>query len=230
MALPKRLSELALMLLKRRYARMNKDSRVDAVGLVATLKKYDYPMSDAVADFELAYGGLQLPEFGAKADWVLSDESFWLFGAHACLSCEAHLEARGGAKERGLVPVAYSPNDVIYFLDETGRGFAQDTIEDVQAVFFAANGRALLTRILLWDELLMLETHEFLGVHGDFLKNQFELLLVKDASAEDLRFLSNGEDIVVEIAAQGQEAARTLVGCQRSDRLKLVQQLLLGAE
>jgi hypothetical protein len=226
MTLPKGLSSLALKLLKRRYARMNKDSRVDTAGLVATLKKYDYPFSDAVAHFEIAYGGLQMPEYGAESDWYLTDEPIWLFGAQACLSCEAHLEARGGAKDQGLVPVVYSPNDVIYFLDRTGRGFAQDTIEDTQAIFFAANGRALLTRILLWDEFFMLETHEFLGSHGDVLKNQLGLLLVKDASAEDLRFFSNDQDFVIEIAAQGQETARTLVGCQLPQQLELIQRLL----
>jgi hypothetical protein len=70
----------------------------------------------------------------------------WLFGAHACLRSEAHAAPRGG--KRKLVPVVYSPNDIIYFLDADGKAWAQDTIEESRATRYAESGRELVTQIV----------------------------------------------------------------------------------
>ncbi len=225
-SLPKRLSPFALAILERRHAVVEKKSRATRAGLATTLKKYDYPINDGVLAFEAAYGGLQVPEYGAKANWRDAEEPAWLFGAHACLTSEAHVDPRGGSKRRGLVPVAYSPNDVIYYLDRDGQGFGEDTIEDTRAMPFSANGRALMERILFWDEMFMLESQTLAGAHGNTLKKQLSLTLVKDASAEDVRFFCNNEIYVTETAVKGKTSAQTMIACQTKKQLASIQKLI----
>src|ERR1041384_18365 len=98
----------ALAILRKQKARVTKKLRADKPTLEATLKQHGYKSSAAIAKFEAAYGGLAIPD--------PDDDETWLFGAHACLQSGAHVEPRGGSKRRGLVPVAYSPNDIVYFL------------------------------------------------------------------------------------------------------------------
>jgi len=104
------------------------------------LARHGYPVHAAVLAFEERYGGLVFAD--------APDESGhdWCFGAFACLSGDAHVSPRGGTFE-ALVPVAYSPNDAIYFLDAEGAAWAQDTIEDARAAPFAKDGDELVARI-----------------------------------------------------------------------------------
>jgi hypothetical protein len=230
MNLPKRLSPFALAILERRHAVFDKKSRATPAVLAQTLKKYRYPNSASVLAFEAAYGGLQVPEYGAKTNWLEAEESAWLFGAHACLISEVHVDPRGGSKRRGLVPVAYSPNDVIYFLDREGHGFAQDTIEDPRALPFADGGRALVSRILLWDEMFALESETLLGAHGNVLKNLLSLTLVSHASADDVRFFGNGEIYVSETTAKGKQPAQTVVACHDAKQFASIQKVIKSLE
>jgi hypothetical protein len=45
--------------------------------------------------------------------------------------------------------VAYSPNDLIYFLDKKGAAWAEDSIEDPKPVRFAADGNRMMARLFL---------------------------------------------------------------------------------
>jgi hypothetical protein len=111
--------------------------------LAAICKEQGYLLYPGVIAFEASYGGLVIPDSPKQR----KSDPAWLFGAHACLTSGAHTAPRGG-KGKTLVPVVYSPNDVIYFLDESGGVWAQDTIEDPRAVRYAESGRELVTRIL----------------------------------------------------------------------------------
>jgi hypothetical protein len=226
-SLPKRLSPFALAIFERRHAVVEKKSRATPADLETTLKKYGYPISEGVLAFEAAFGGLKIPEYGAKANWLEAEEPAWLLGAHACLTSEVHGNPWGGSKRRGLVPVAYSPNDVIYFLDRKGRGFVQDTIEDTRAVPFAANGLALVERLLFWDEMFMLESVSLEGALGDKLKTLLALTLLNDASAKDVRFFCSDTVYVTETAAKGKTAAQTVIACKTKKQLASIQKLII---
>jgi hypothetical protein len=172
--------------------------RASKAQLLATCKQHGYVMHPAVAAFEAGFGGLVIPDSPKQK----KNGPVWLFGAHACLASGAHVAPRGGKKTRALVPVAYSPNDVVYFLDKQGRAFAQDTIEDVEAKPFAENGSALIARIMLYSALFALgeSSHALPGLLGAALAERLSLTLVKEASDRDLRFFSDpsAKTLVVE--------------------------------
>jgi hypothetical protein len=204
-----KLPPVALALLTQLGGVVDPARRATRAQLLATCKAQGFTMHASVAAFEAAYGGLVLDG--------------WLFGAHACLASQAHAAPRGGGKARKLVPVAYSPNDVVYFLDEKGRGFAQDTIEETSATPYAVNGRALVTRILLHDALFNLQacSLELPGLRGAELAQRLSLGLVEEASGKDLRFFSDARatTIVVETLATKQ----TIVACADQERLRSIQ-------
>jgi hypothetical protein len=118
--------------------------RVDEQALAAFLADRDYPVHASVVAFEADYGGLVFAEHTGDA------AGDWLVGAYACLASRTHGEPRGGRPRSGkeaLVPVAYSPNDTIFYLDGDGVGWAEDTIEGgLQRV--ADDGVQLLARIV----------------------------------------------------------------------------------
>ena len=131
-----KLPAVVIALLKKRGAIVDPKFRATRAQLANVCKEHRYPLHASVVAFEAAFGGLLIPD-GPK---LKKSDPFWLFGAHACLTSGAHVAPRGGSKARKLVPVVYSPNDVIYYLDEKGRGYAEDTIEDTSASLFAENG------------------------------------------------------------------------------------------
>lgn len=134
----------SLALLEAAEGHVVSEQRASDAELARTCEAHGYAMHAAVASYEAAYGGLVIPDEPGQPE----DEPVWLFGAHACLSSGAHVSPRGGQTEHQLVPVVYSPNDLIFFLDEQGRAWAQDTIEDPAAELYADDGRGLVTRIL----------------------------------------------------------------------------------
>ena len=113
--------------------------------LLALTKAHQLPCPDAILAFERRYGGLLAADSpGDDAD----DE--WLYGAYACLRSGAHGGAPKEGGDRGiLVPVVYSPNDVIYTLDEHGAAWAEDTLEDPAPMPYASDGDHLVARILV---------------------------------------------------------------------------------
>lgn len=215
-----KLPAVALSLLKVAKGAVDPARRGTKAHLSAVCKTLAYPLHPSVVTFEAAFGGLVIANEskGKKGGPV------WLFGAHACLTSGAHVAPRGGSKQRGLVPVAYSPNDVIYFLDKQGRAFAQDTIEDTEATPFADDGTALVTRVLLYSALFALgdsaQAHP--GLVGAELAKRLSLTLVKEASGRDLRFFSDaaGKTLVIENIAGGE----TLVASADKKLLRALEQ------
>ena len=122
--------------LKRLHARIDPEARTHQAGLRASLEAKGYRASAAVFAFDAVYGGLT----------VLDDDLPVLFGAYACLKSDAHGAPRGGRID--LVPVLFAPSDVIYFLDDEGGAWAQDTIEDEAAAPCATSGDTLVKQVL----------------------------------------------------------------------------------
>ncbi|HZY82490.1 MAG TPA: leucine-rich repeat domain-containing protein [Cyclobacteriaceae bacterium] len=206
-------------MLKKRGAIVDPALRASRAQLVDTCTSRCYKPHAGVLAFEAAFGGLLIPD-GPK---MKKDEPSWIFGAHACLTTGGHVDPRGGSKARKLVPVVCSPNDIIYFLDEQGRGYAQDTIEDVSAVRFSGNGKSLVCRIVLQDALFSRnETSlELPGLQGKELSKKLSLKVIKEASDNERVFYSdkNGDVIVVEET----NAKRTVFAGATKKQLGLVQ-------
>src|SRR6185436_2254729 len=168
-----KLPSVVLTLLKKRGATVNFKLHATRVQLIKTCKNYDYRPHASVIAFDAAFGGLIIPdELKTK-----KDEPCWLFGTYACLTSEAHAGPRGGSKSRKLVPVAYSPNDIIYYLDERGKGYAEDTIEDTKAMHYANTGTSLVCRIVLEDALFSRKetSIDLPGLQGDAISKRLSL-------------------------------------------------------
>jgi hypothetical protein len=212
------LPPVVLALLKAAGAAVEPGGRGSKAQLLASCKRHGYVMHPSVAAFEAAFGGLVIPDSPKQR----KNDPVWLFGAHACLASEAHAAPRGGKKTRGLVPVVYSPNDVVYFLDKQGRAYAQDTVEDPEAKPFAENGSALVARIMLYSALFALgaSSQALPGLQGDALAQRLALALVEEASHRDLRFFSDAtaKTLVVENLKNQQ----TLVASADKKRLRLL--------
>jgi hypothetical protein len=125
------------------------DERVDDTKLRAFLKERDYPAHASVLEFDRRYGGLVVPDEPGE------EGTDWTYGAYACLASGAHKAPRGAPGLRGdaaLVPVIYSPNDVIYFLDGHGAAWCEDTIEGGLEPY-AADADRMVARVLLYQIL-----------------------------------------------------------------------------
>lgn len=105
--------------------------------LKSFLTKKKYSAHQAVLAFDARYGGL------IAADGAGEEGNDWLFGAYACLKSKAHKDPRG---KEDWVPVAYSPNDIIFYMDAKGVVWADDSIEGSQGRY-AKNGDAMVARI-----------------------------------------------------------------------------------
>jgi len=110
-----------------------------------------------------------------------------------------------------------------HFRDEKGRTFAQDAIENPSAVPYAADGRALVTRILLHSALFDLkETSEALkGLRGAELAKGLSLTLLGEASGKDLRYFTDAEEahwLQHQPPPDGRCARVTWPGPQRANR------------
>lgn len=114
--------------------------RGDKNKLAAILKKKGYPTHPFITAFDAVYGGLIVADSPGEEGYD------WLFGAYACLKSNAHKDPRGDKPT--WVPIAYSPNDVIFFMDEKGAVWAIDTIADKKAAPFAKSGDEAMKRLL----------------------------------------------------------------------------------
>jgi hypothetical protein len=215
-----KLPAVVLAMIKKQGGTLNKELRATRARLVKTCEEHRYPPHASVVAFEAAFGGLVIPDEGKKK----KGEPCWFFGTHACLTTGGHSDPRGGSKARKLVPVVYSPNDIIYYLDEQGRAYAQDTIEDSSAAFYANNGIALVCRIVFNDALFSRQetSLDLPGLQGEELSTRLSLSLVTEASGDDLRFFSDakGDMILVEEI----KAGRTRFATAMKKQLNLVKQ------
>ncbi len=166
--------------------------RGDDAALRALLADRQYPVHEPVLAFERRYGGLVMPEAPG------SEGTDWSIGAFACLASD---EMKNGAAS-ALVPVAYSPNDVIYFLDEAGTAWAQDTLEDPSAIPFACDGDRMVARILLFqiafERRFSGAVKELEGKRGEEVAAALTLPFVKEASDEIARVWADGRTVVIE--------------------------------
>ncbi len=193
-----KLPEPVLNLLKKQGGTVNSKLRATKTRLTKTCEEHRYPLHDSEIAFEAAFGGLMIPDEPKQK----SEDPCWLFGTHACLTSNTHTDPRGGSKARKLVPVVYSPNDIIYYLDEQGRAYAEDTIEDEKARLYADNGTSLVCRIILHETLFSRKetSLDLPGLKAEELSKQIHLHLVVEASGKDFRFFSDakGDVLVVE--------------------------------
>lgn len=213
-----KLPKVVLIMLKKRGGTIDTELRATRTRLAKTCEEYRYPLHAPVIAFEAAFGGMLIPEERK----MKKGEPCWLFGTHACLTTGGHTDPRGGSKARKLVPVVYSPNDIIYYLDEQGRGYAEDTVEDPSAMFYADNGTSLVCRIVFNDALFSREetSLDLPGLQGEELAKRLSLKLVKEASGKDRRFFSDakGDVLVVEEI----KAKRTRFASATKKQFKLV--------
>jgi hypothetical protein len=212
--------------LEKRHALLIDSNHASEELLSDTLHSHDYQSNDFVQQFEKAYGGLEMPELGSDSN---SRSDSWLFGAYNCLLSQAHVQPRGDVPEAHLVPVVYSPNDIIYFLDPMGRAYAQDTIEEPQATLFAANALAMVCRILLWDEIFYLQSLdlclEFDGLYGRQLADLCGLQPFQEASADDFAFWGDAQVLVVETPPRAEAKANTRLVSSTKKRLNAIKKL-----
>lgn len=110
--------------------------------LIALLAEKGYPAHEAVLAFDAQFGGLVLPEEGEDAD---SDVGITV-GAFHCLANDGHSSPRGGRTD--LVPIIYTANDCIVFLDADGAAHFQDTIEFAEATPMVDSGMAALVELI----------------------------------------------------------------------------------
>lgn len=113
-----------------------------AAALTKLLARHRYPVHRSVLAFEVRFGGLVIPDEDANGDRGMST----IVGAYACLRSDAHLHPDGGRS--GLVPVAYTSNDGVLFLDAKGSPYYQDTIEDVVAVKLRTTAAGAVAKLL----------------------------------------------------------------------------------
>jgi len=125
-----------LLAARLRKLAVHRDTTPDLAGLGALLAEKEYAESAAVATFEERYGGLD----------VVEDDDVWLIGAAACCLSTAHTHPSG--RLNALVPVVYSPNDIIWFLDGDGGVWVQDVIEDPQPVRWADNADRMMAKLV----------------------------------------------------------------------------------
>ncbi|MBN8222343.1 MAG: hypothetical protein J0L53_15580 [Spirochaetes bacterium] len=130
----------AMKRLAKRHPVFKAKARGDKTKLAASLKKVGYPHHACVTAFDAVYGGLVVADAPGEEGYD------WLFGAYACLQSGAHKDPRGD--KPSWVPIAYSPNDVIFFMDEKGVVWARDTIAETKSARYAASGDAMMKRLL----------------------------------------------------------------------------------
>jgi hypothetical protein len=215
-----KLPAVVLAMIKKQGGTLNKGLRATRARLVKTCEEHGYVPHASVITFEASFGGLVIPEEGK----MKKGEPCWLFGTHACLTTGGNSDPRGGSKARKLVPVVYSPNDIIYYLDEQGRGYAQDTIADSSAALYANDGISLVCRIVFDDALFSRQetSLDLPGLRGEELSRRLSLSLVTEASGGDLRFFTDamGDIILVEEI----KARRTRFATATKKQLNLVKQ------
>lgn len=221
-----KLPKVVLALLKKRGGIMDAKLRATKARLVKACEEYNYTPHASVIAFEAAFGGLLIPDEGK----MKKDEPCWLFGTHACLASGAHVAPLGGSKVRKLVPVVYSPNDIIYYLDEQGRGYAEDTIEDLSASFYADNGTSLVCRIIFNDALFSREetSLDLPGLQGEELSKRLSITLVTEASGKDFHYFSDatGDVLVIEEI----KANRTRFASTTKKQFKLLKPAVISGE
>lgn len=115
------------------------DRRGNEDELCSLLKLHNFPIHKTVLEFDKRYGGLIVADSPGEEGYD------WIFGACAVLKSKAHLDPHG--EQAWLVPVAYSPNDYIFYLDQNGVAWMDDTVGDAGTERFAEDADAMMAKI-----------------------------------------------------------------------------------
>lgn len=180
--------------------------------LTALLKRKGYRPHESVLEFEEELGGLLIPDDAEAKEWR-DQGTYTLVGAYACLRSNAHEAPRGGDAQRDLelVPVAYTQDDGICFMDKAGKIYFQDTIADMEAEPFLRTGGMLVSRLVL--AAAVSGSQELEGKRGARLARRLGLSSVDASAGKDERWWASRDAVVWErrgatVAAALGEAAR----------------------
>lgn len=160
----------------------------DTEATTRLLNSKEYPPHPAVLDFEESFGGLEFyePEY---------DVPTLVVGPFACFSASPHWTGR----ERDLVPVIFSVNDVVYFLDAQGRGWTCATMAGGGTRPSADNGKALFRQAVLWRVLESRGVDVKQGRHGAEMARARGATELVGTSGQTERWWGNETALIVEI-------------------------------
>jgi hypothetical protein len=174
--------------------------------VAALLRARGYTAHAAVLAFDRTYGGVLLGN--GPDDDPHADDDQDLLGAYACLSTGGH-DSPTDDEGRGLVPVLYTANDCICYLDGDGGAWFEDTIEGPGPERYARDGDMLVARRLL-DGAMWRKHDGQLDVAracGAEIAAALSLPPIAEATADDARWWGDGTTLVVELGP-----SRTLAG------------------
>jgi hypothetical protein len=136
---------------------------------------------------------------GPDEDPHADDEDYWL-GAYACLTEGGHENPRG-EEALGLVPVMYSPNDIIWYLDASGTAWVEDTIEGPGPVPCARSGEKMIASSLLMCSMWRREMQslEIERAAGAEIAAALGLPALEEASDDLVRWWGDGVTLIVEL-------------------------------
>ncbi|MFK8004498.1 MAG: hypothetical protein AB8H86_33330 [Polyangiales bacterium] len=176
--------------------------RGDAKSTTATLAAYERASWESVLEFEEDYGGLELCDPGSTTPALV-------VGPFACLSPGDYR-----LSEPRLIPVMFSADDVVYSLDEEGRGWTMAAMVEGKHRLSARNGRQLLTQAILWRALASDLSGAQLeqGMCGAKWAAKAELKPIHEASSDSERWWGDGERLVVELLSGNGYEGPTTVG------------------
>jgi hypothetical protein len=182
-------------------ARVLAEQRGSRDDLAELLRAQGYVAHEAVLAFEELYGGLAIPaEPPEDPRWSGDDTLHLPIGAYWCLGAGHHVRPRDGDPP-DLVPIAYTPDDALHYLDAEGRAWVEDTI-DLGGPFLAAgSARAWLARTLLLPQVFHRSTgHRCRGAgrRGEQIARALGLPELADASGGDERWWGDEATLVVE--------------------------------
>jgi len=163
--------------------------------LAAHLVGLGYEAHAAALAFERTWGGLTFDGFTV--------------GPGACADSGEH----GGRED--LVPVILSDNDVYWFVARDGTGWAQDGIEDPEAVPCATDGDRMLAQVILyhlaWDRRMKDLALDLDEPRGAELAAMLDLPPIREATDDHSRVWGDGEALVFERAVHPDAPVTTLV-------------------
>lgn len=186
-----RLGDVVTARMERLKARIDPRLVGSAKERARTFAALDEPLRRVAEAFDERYGGLVVAE-------LPGDEGRdWLFGAYANLSSGV-----APARSSSLVPVASSPNDILFYLDAGGVAWAHDTIEEPEPVIDAPDGDRMVARIVLrgvlFERTLARQVVELEGFEGARIAAELGVGEIVQAGDERWHAWGDARRLVVE--------------------------------